>query len=179
MQWHGWRIPVVLLAMLAGLGVFLGAQWLYNKYSYQEPLAGVLKQNPAVASFAVHRREPVLRVAVRLKPVNNLMDTYQGLQKSIRGVLGDKEFKLEIEDDRDSQLNEAYYYSQFAVYEAVARGNYREMADYIAAHAAKVGASARIFLDQDNIYLQMSHGRHYLYQVIPRTAKMPPAVQQS
>jgi len=178
MQWHGWRIPVVLIALLVGLGVFLGAQWLYNRYSYQQPLNDVLRHNPAVASFTINQQEAVLRVTVRLKRVDNLMDAYRKLRRDIAGVLGGRDFRLEIRDDPDDRLQEAYYYSQFALYEAVDRGDYRDCAASIDAYARRAGVKDKIFLDENNIYLQLQDNGHYLYRVIPRrpaAASAPPA----
>lgn len=168
MQWRGWRIPLVILAFVLGLLFLFGAQWLYNKYSYQEPLARVLKADAAVESYTIQKQGAVLNIEVQLKETPDLGTTYRRLRQSIQGVLDARPFTLKLKDNRDEELKKAYYYSQFALYEAQMWGNYREMIRFVEEEAAKVKASVSVSLDQDNIYLHMKHGNHYLYEVIPR-----------
>ena len=168
MPWRKMRIPVVLLALAAGLAVFFGARWLYNKFSLEEPLAGALKANPAVLSFEIEKDQAVTRITVHLAPVPNLKETYHELYRQAQSVLGRQKFTVKIVDNRDENLNRVYYAGQFAVYEAIRRGNYREMVKELETEAAKAGAAAAVFLDQENIYVQLQDKEHYLYEIIPR-----------
>ncbi len=168
MRWYGLRISVILLALLAGLGVFFGVRWLYNKFSLEEPLANVLKANSAVQSFEIERARPVTRIVIALAPTNNLKETYQELSRQVQSVLGNQQFEIKLIDRRDEKLARAFYYSQFAIYEAIKRGNYREMIKFIEDEAAKIGAAATVYLDQENIYVQLEYNGHYLYEIIPR-----------
>jgi len=168
MQWHGLRIPVILLALVAGLVVFFGARWLYNKFSLEEPLAGALKASPAVQSFEIEKGRTAIRIIVHLAPTANLKETYHELYRQAQSVLGRQRFEIKIVDNRDEKLNRVFYSGQFAVYEAIKRGNYREMIKELEAEAAKAGATAAVFLDQENIYVQLQDNEHYLYEIIPR-----------
>ena len=168
MQWHGLRIPVILLALLIGLGVFFGVRWLYNKFSLEEPLAGALKANQDVQSFEIEKGRAVTRITVHLAPTPNLKETYRELHRQVQSVLGRQRFEIKIVDNRDEKLTRLFYAGQFAVYEAIKRGNYREMIKDLEAEAAKYGATAVVFLDQENVYLQLQNQEHYLYEIIPR-----------
>jgi len=169
MPWKGLRIPIILLVLAASLVVFLGARWLFNRFSIEQPLAGFLKSQSYVQTFEIKRDGSTVQISVLLAPVDNLKKTYGELDRGVRNILGGKFYELVLRDKRDVQLNNAFYYSQFAVYEAVMRGNYREMIDYVNKQAAESGAAASVFIDQDRIYLQMRHDKNYLYEVIPRT----------
>jgi hypothetical protein len=168
MTWQGLRIPVVLLATVLALVLFLGSRWIYYKYSYNEPLNQVLKANPAIESFSIDRRKPVIRIVVKLGAVEDIKHTYQNLQNNIQNILGNKPFQIDLQDNRDAPLKKIFYTSQFAIYEAIMQGNFREMAKCIERDASLQKSHATIFIDQNYIYLQMQHGNHYLYEVIPR-----------
>lgn len=168
MRWQGFRVPVVLLVMVLALSLFLGSRWVYYKYNFKEPLVQELKANEAVQSFSIDQHEPVIRIVIKLGAVENLKYTYQNLHKSIQDILGNKPFQIDLQDNRDSQLKKIFYNSQFAIYEAIMRGNFREMAEYMKHEASSLKAHATIFIDQDYIYLQMQHDKHYLYEIIPR-----------
>jgi len=168
MAWRDLRIPVVLLVLLVSLSAFWGVRWLYNRYSIEEPLARYLESSQLVQSFEINRRWQVVRVTVNLAPAENLKDTYREITQGIQAVLDGRPFELQLQDNRDEQLKRAFYYSQFAVYEAITKGNYREMIKDVDQRAKEIGASAYVFLDQDRVYLQMKRNGHYLYEVIPR-----------
>lgn len=168
MPWPGFRIPVVLLATVLALGLFLGSRWIYYKYSYNEPLSQMLKANTAIESFSIDRRKPVIRIMVKLGAVKDIKHTYQNLQNNIQDILGPKPYQIDLQDNRDAPLKKIFYTSQFAIYEAIMQGNFREMAEFIEREASLQKSKATIFVDQNYIYLQIQHGNHYLYEVIPR-----------
>lgn len=167
MQWHGFRVSIVLVSLVLGLGAFMGAQWLFNKYNYEQPLDGVLRKNPAISSYEIDDSKSVVLVRLELKEVENLGQTYRDIEASLKQILGSKQFEIELRDNRDQELEAVYYYGRFAVYEAIARGNYREMEKYISDRAASAGARARVYMDSGAIFVQISNNGHYLYEVIP------------
>ena len=169
MPWRGLKIPIILLVLVASLVVFWGARWLFNRFSIEQPLADFLKSQDYIETFEINRDGSLMQISVLLAPVENLEDTYVELDRGVRNILGGRLYELILRDKRDAQLENAFYYSQFAVYEAVMRGNYREMIDYVNEQAAERSATVSVFIDQDRIYLQMSHDNSYLYEVIPRT----------
>lgn len=169
MQWNGLRVPVVVLALVVGLAAFWGAQWLYNRYNYERPLAKLLGENRDVVSFNINDQGPVLELEVKLGKVENLQEAYSGLYGSVQGVVGRRNFKIILKDDRDATLDGIYYHTRLAAFEALEKGNFLEMEDYISKRAAREGSSARVLLDQERLYIQVAHGSHYLYEIIPRT----------
>ncbi|WP_066635410.1 hypothetical protein [Desulfolucanica intricata] len=166
MKWHGLRIPVILFAFLVGLALFFGCQWLYQKYYYNQPLAAVLSDD-VVQAYKIDDSEEPIKIEVQLS-TTNLMEDYNKIYDNLSGVMGNKAFVLELKDNRDKVLKEVYYNSQYAVYQAVSQGTYQEMASVIHEEAGAVGAEAKVFIDQNNIYVQMQHNGHVLNEIIPR-----------
>jgi len=173
MQWHGLRIHIILLALLVALGIFFGFRWLYDKFSFEEPLAAALKANKAVTAFEIEHNRPV-KILVHLTPTTNLKETYQELYQQAQSVLGNRQFILKLADNRDEKLKRVFYYGQFAVYEAIKRGNYLEMIKFIEEESRKLGVTSSVFIDQNNIYIQLQLDDHYLYEIIPLIEAAPP-----
>ena len=167
MPWRGFRIHVILLSLVVGLSVFFGIRWIYNKFGTDVPLAEALSVHKAVQSYTIDRKRPVVRVVIQLGPTADLKETYRDLFELVRSFLGNRPFELQIKDNRDDKLERAYYYAQFAVYEAIRLGNFREMVRFIEEEAAKEGAKATVSLDQENVYIQLEDNDHYLYEIIP------------
>lgn len=169
MQWNGIKVQVVLLALVVGLAAFWGGQWLYNRFNYERPLAGALGENKDVIAYSINDQGPALEIEVKLRQVDNLQQSYSALYQSVQNIVGSRDFKIIIKDERDKTLESLYYHARLAAYEALERGNFLEMADYITRQSAGEGARARLTVDEDRLYIQISHGDSYLYEVLPRT----------
>lgn len=168
MQWLGLKIPVVIFSLLAGMAFIFGVQWLYQKYSFQEPLIAALKNNKAVEFFQINREDHLYRIDIAVSYDADLMETCKDVYKKLNHIMGRRSFKLVIVDDPDDILNKIWYNSQYAVYQAVVQGNYQNMADVVNREAHTFGAEAKIDIDQENIYLRIKHQGHTLDKVIPR-----------
>ena len=169
MKFHGLRIPVVFLSLVLGLSMFFGCQWLYQKYNYQQPLNTSLSQNKSVLSYKIDDKGEQLQIEVRMS-TPNLMEDYKKLYNKVAAIMGKKPFVLKLTDDRDNELVKAYYNSQYVIYQAISRGTYQEMAAVISKESAALGAESKVFIDRDNIYVQMKHDKHELNEIIPRNS---------
>ncbi|MFZ5596129.1 MAG: hypothetical protein ACOY31_03860 [Bacillota bacterium] len=176
MQWNGLKVTVIVLSLLAGLGILLGGQWLYNRYNYERPLSRLLGENGDVISYSINDRGRVPEIDVRLRKVDNLKESYDLIAGQVKEISGGKEFSIKIQDDRDQTLEGIYYYAGLAAYEAMSRGNYIEMEGYVARRAADEGAQARLYVDRDRVYIEITRGDKYLYEVIPRTDRQGTAI---
>lgn len=169
MVWHGLRIKAILVALGIGLVCLFGGQFLYEKYGYQQALYQALAKQPQVADFAVGTENGQLVVTVRLRAPGNLMLTYQELKRLTGEALGNRPFILRIADNRDAVLEEVFYRSQFVIYQALAQGSFREMEKEVNRYAQAAGAEARIYIDNENLYVTLTRGDHFLATVICRS----------
>lgn len=170
MQWQGLKVPVIILSLLAGLAIIFGAQWLYQKYSFQGPLNTALSGNKAIESYQVSNDNRILRVSITVNYDADLMESYKEVRKELNDTMGKRPFILTLKDSRDDVLKQVWYNSQYAVYQAVAQGSYQDMAAVVNREAQASGAEARINIDQENIFLRLKHQGHTLDEVIPRGA---------
>lgn len=172
MKFFGMRVTVIVVAFLLGLAVLFGGNWLFREYNYLRPLETILENNRYIDSFTVSNQGDTYFIEVMITDTSNLMLNYKELEHDVKNVLGDKTFKLILKDNRSETLSQIFYRSQYAVYEAIAKGNFQEMAEVVQREAKSAGASAEIYIDEDNVYLHLSKDRHYLNAVISRK-KLP------
>ena len=168
MQWQGLKIPIIVFSLLAGLALIFGAQWLYQKYSFQEPLNAKLSQNKSIESFYIKNEGRQLQVHVAIQYDQDLMQSYKEISKELtRTMMGRKSFQIILEDSPDEVLNQVWYNAQYAVYQAVFQGSFQDMALAVNREALSLGAETQINLDQGNIYIRLKHQGHTLDEVIP------------
>ena len=170
MQWKGLKIQIIIFSLLVGIALIFGVQRLYQKYSTEGPLNTVLNSNQSVESYQLSSKGNLLQISIKIRYDANFMQTYKEVQKEIAGVMGRKVFSIVLSDSRDDVLEQVWYQSQYAVYQALSQGSFQEMADVINREAESRGAEAKIYIDQENIYLRLQHQGHTLDEVIPRSA---------
>lgn len=168
MMWYGFRVKLVLISLVIGLVCFFGGQWLYDKYGYQQSLQQALTRQPQVAGFETEDKNGKLMVTIHLRSTGNLMKTYQQLRGAVAEALVNRPFVLQLADKRDRNLEEVFYHSQFAIYQALAQGSFKEMETEIKSNASRSGTEARIYLDNENIYLTLTRGNRFMATVISR-----------
>lgn len=166
MKWQGLNIPIIIVSLLAGVALFFAGQWLYQKYSFNEPLNAALSSNQSIESFSVSSEGNVLQVDVSLKYDADMMLSYKELRKELANSMGKKNYQLNLGDSRDDVLRQVWYNSHYAVYQAAFQGNFQDMAAAVNRESRASGVDAIINIDQENIYLRLKHQGHTLDQVI-------------
>lgn len=168
MQWQGLKIPVIIFALLAGLAVIFGVQFIYEKYSFQNPLQATLSNHEAVESFQVNTENKQTKISLTLKGDADLMQSYNTLLEEIASKMGQRIFYLELLDSDDADLQQVWDNSQFAVYQAIAQGSYQDMADIVKWEAELAGVEAKLSMDQQNVYIRLKKEACILDKVIAR-----------
>lgn len=171
MQIKGIRIYVVLVVVILMLSILIGAQYMYQRYSVEQPLFKLYAKTKLVDNITKIKLEEqgdTVSVTLVLNKTDNLRQAYQDLYRSTGQVLGRDRFQMRLKDTRTRELENVFYRSQFVIYEALVKGSFPQMAGAIEANARVAGAEARIFMDERNIYVAMYKDKNYLYEVIPR-----------
>lgn len=169
MQIKGIRVNVVIVAIVATLAVLLTIQFLYQKYDVEQPLFKLYSQTKLVKRAPkIEQKGNTVNVILDVKKTDNLMTAYQDLNNYTEQVMGGTKFTIQLRDNRSKPLADAYYQSQFIIYEALAKGDFSRMADVIQQNAVKAGANSKVYIDNDNIYVEFLKGSNYLYEIIPR-----------
>ncbi|MEG6521738.1 hypothetical protein [Desulfotomaculum sp. 1211_IL3151] len=170
MQWHGLKVPVIFLTFVIGLALVFGGQWVYQQYNFQQPLNKLLENKELVKDFTIKEDSSQSLIKVELsKDAGNLMMAYQELNQLISEVMGKKEYQIEILSQSDAVLDQVFYESHHVIYQAQVIGNFPEVSQKVEVAAQKQGVEGKVFIDEINIYLQLTKpDGHYLYKIIPR-----------
>lgn len=170
MEIQGVRIPIVVLALAAGLALLLGLQQVYKYSRVDQPLSHFYSTRKEVARVRVDELGNRVVVRVTLGSVANLRETYKGLEEGTRNVLEFYPFELKITDKRDARLVDDFYKLHYILEEGLATGRFTEMSAAFRDAAQGLGLDeARVFVDGDRLYVQLRRGDRYLYELLPRS----------
>ncbi len=170
MRWQGIKVHVVAISMLVALAAFLGAQWLYTSLNFQQPLKKEMENNKQITDYQIKDDAGVYTIVVTLRETDDLRQTYSLINDRVQDIMGKRSFVIELADHRNDRLNDIYNEGQFAIHEAMVKGNFRDMSNSMSQYARANGVESKVYIDNDNIYWQMKDDAYFLYAVIPRRA---------
>jgi hypothetical protein len=168
LQIKGIRIYVVIVTIVVTLCVLLSIQYINQKYNIEQPLFKLYSQTKLVKGVKIENRGTDVNVILDVKKTDNLRQVYKDLTNYTEQIMGTTKFSVELKDNRNKTLENVYYQSQFIIYEALAKGDFSKMATVIEKNARDYGAEAKVFMDEDSIYVEIIKGDNYLYEIIPR-----------
>ncbi len=162
-------ITIILVSAATGFGLFFGANLLLVNRTVTRPLENSIRQVPGITSVRAQDTSGNLRLNVTLGQVEDFHETYSSLTRRILEIVGKREYELNILDNRNPQLEHAYYLMHFDIEEAIATGGFSRMATALEQKSRDLDLSgSRVFVDSKGVYLQIESGPSYLYAVFPR-----------
>ncbi|MCR4403278.1 MAG: hypothetical protein NUW12_10995 [Firmicutes bacterium] len=170
MKLFGLDARKIAAAFFVTLAVLTGGRIAAYHIQVERPLEALLEGRSDVAAWRLVKSDGPTDVEVRvvLRDVRNIQTTLLDLGEDIAGMTRGA-FRLVVEDTRNAELTETYQRMRLAVEEAIARGTFREMAQEIESQAIEAGLDrCGVYVDSQNVYLQLHKGERYLYEVIPR-----------
>lgn len=160
------RIIVITIIVLI---ILLAGQWLYTKYFTEKSLENTLLKNNYVDNVNVTKEVKEFKIQVKLKNIKNIKTVYNDLYETISNHLKNEFFSIEILNKPCKTIEHLYEDKiQFIIYEALCTGHFTEMKDLLSEIQAKYNVDIRVFLDSNNIYLQMQKDKSALYKIIER-----------
>ena len=166
MKNHDFRIAVFAVALLVSLGVFFGGYTLDRELTDRNTRAGLTALGGGPVNL--DRQGKVTVISVEPGQVDNLQETWKSLSEFIERDTAKDNYRIIIQDKRNSHLKEAFDQLQPAVYEAAANNTFVALQHQLAEYLGGKDINYRFYIDNERLYLQMQDGDYYLYQVIER-----------
>lgn len=170
MRRNGFRWEYVAVAAVLTLAVLSLAYYSYENVGIKKPLETALMADPDVVSATLSEQDGTSVVEIALKDVSDLPVTYNRLTAIIKDKIGSTAFKVQLKDQRDATLENAYHSIHFYLEEAAAMGDFGTMNDAATRILDQAGiGDYKITVDGQHIFVQMAAGQSYLYQVLDRS----------
>lgn len=160
---------VALILTVAGL--YIG-QALWQNYSVDLPLDKALKVIDGVQQVtwdSGKNMNDTVNINILLDNTENIKDTYGELSDKIEETLKGRQYQLNISDTRSPELQQVYYDIHFYIEKSIVDGDFPLLDQKAQEKAASAGAEARVYVDRDNIYLQLTKDDFSLYSITART----------
>lgn len=160
------RLVPIALIVIVSLGILFGIWRLYLQFSLINPLVSGINAVPGVLNATVVSENPP-KIRVLLRPNYDLQTAYQAIQSRIDDS-GNSSITFVVAGSSDAVLMPVLESMQPSIQQGEARGEFINMVADAEQQAHHLGATARITMDDHNIYIQIAKGHHDLYLVSPR-----------
>lgn len=172
MNFNGLNIKVIAITLVTVLALLLTGNMLYRQLNIVKPLDEFYSKTTQIQDYKIVNDSNGYTITVNLKGVDNLKDFYAYLEDNTRVLLKNNKFKIEIVNDViDGKLNDVYNKLQFSVYEGIQTGGYITMNKEIETISETAGVFAKVYIDDENIYLKLKNNDEELYYVFLRETK--------
>lgn len=161
-------IRIVIIAAVSLLLLLFG-QWMYNTYSIERALISDLIQKDYIAEANLKKHDKFIELWVELRNVENLKEVYSDLNQTTASHLKGKNYIIKFINEPDKLLEDVYNDKiQYLVYEAIQIGNFTNMKIELDKVKKQTGVDASIYIDKENIYIDLKHQDYFIYEVIGR-----------
>ncbi|MCR6545918.1 hypothetical protein [Dehalobacterium formicoaceticum] len=140
--------------------LLMGGRFLYQNQYMADRFQAKLGDIPGVTEVRIEDRKIILT----MNKVSNIKASFQ----EAANIVGKRDYEIIIKDRPSKELESLVLECEIPLQEGLMRGNFTEMTRVIQEICRNRGIDARIFLDQERIYLSISSENHYLYRIIER-----------
>ncbi|BBB92622.1 MAG TPA: hypothetical protein PKA28_03660 [Methylomusa anaerophila] len=167
-----WLLGVV--TVIVTLALLLGGQFVWNRYAVAKPLDKMFNGIQGVEQVTVDFNDQIksneqVSIQVKLGDIDNLQKVYTEVIKNLEKKGGTQKYDLVIQDDRSPELEDFYYSVHYYIQEAIVTGKFAVMAERIQSQSNSAGVNTQVYVDTDNIYLQMKKNGRAMYVITPRS----------
>lgn len=161
----------VCMAFIITVACLYIVQTVWLSHAIDKPLDKALNDIDGVLSVTVddnHKANDNTTIYVTLSNTTNLQKTYKEINTKIEQTLKAGKYTLEIEDNRSDELEQTYYDMHFYIQKAIVDGDFPLLEAKVQEKADLAGIEAKVYVDGQNIYLQLVKNDVFLYSVVTR-----------
>jgi len=164
------RILPTVSALILTFAVLFGGYQVYKNYELIKPLQEQLSGIHQVLSARIVAGADVPTVVIQLGPVADLQQTYGAIENDVTNALGSP-VAIVLKDRRTPKLAGLFEGMGLTGYQGIAQGDYLGMSRQMTALAHKAGASSRVTMNGQDIFVTLTQGSAYLYAIVPYAGK--------
>ncbi len=159
------KILFTAVIALVTLTLLWQGRTLWSHFALLKPVEQSLAGINGIKEFHWEKNSPAspAKLNITIEQADNLAITYTAVTGILDRTLGADGWQIVIRDHRSPALEQRYWSLQYPIQESIFTGNFTLMATRVQA-----GARGAVYVDNRNIYLQLSRDGAELYAVIPR-----------
>ncbi len=159
------------IAFIITLFILLVGQILWQNHAINKPLEKSLQSIDGVKNIVWNKNSKIVeavQIEVTLGDVTNIQKTYKEIDQKTHEVLGSKPYRIIIKDNRTLELENLYDDINSYVQKAISDGDFPLLAQKTEDIAKQVAVNAKVFVDEQYVYVQLNKEDTSLYMLTLR-----------
>jgi hypothetical protein len=162
------RIGIAVVALAITIAICMGGYHLYMEYGVKKPLTESLLQVYGVQNVEIQDEQEELVITLTLVNDADLKTVFREANRLASLEMEDKKYCIEVADNPSPELSSLYNDLELGLYQGIANSSFIWLTQWINDYTAPHHTEYRIQVDDENLYLMLSKGNHYLARVIKR-----------
>jgi len=159
------------IALVITIAILYTGQALWRNYAVDLPLDKALHSINGVEKVTWDNSNNIndaISIYVTLGNTANIQETYKEIKSKIEQTLKDRQYTLEIKDSRSPELEQVYYDIHYYIQKAIVDGDFPMLEEKAHEKAGLAGAAVKVYVDEQNVYMQLTKNGNSLYDVVAR-----------
>ncbi len=162
------RIGIAVVALAITIAICMGGYHLYMEYGVKKPLTESLLQVYGVQNVEIQDEQEDWVITLTLVNDADLKTVFREANRLASLEMEDKKYCIEVADNPSPELSSLYNDLELGLYQGIANSSFIWLTQWINDYTAPHHTEYRIQVDDENLYLMLSKGNHYLARVIKR-----------
>lgn len=159
------------IALIITIAILYIGQALWRNYAINLPLDKALHGISGVEKITWDNSNNInntMSIYVTLGNTANIQETYKEIKSKIEQTLKGRRYTLEIKDNRSPELEQVYYDIHYYIQKAIVDGDFPMLEKKAREKAGLAGAGVKVYVDEQNVYMQLTKNGNSLYNVVAR-----------
>lgn len=159
------------IALIITIATLYIGQALWQNYTVDSPLDKALHGIGEIEKVAWDNSKninDVISIYITLGNTADIQKTYKEIKSKIEQTLKDRQYTLEIKDNRSPELEQVYYDIHYYIQKAIVDGDFPMLEEKALEKAGLAGAAVKVYVDEQNVYIQLTKSSSSLYSVVAR-----------
>jgi len=161
------------IALTITITVLCLGQAMWRNYAINLPLDKVLHNISGVETVTLDNNGNIndaISIYITLGNTTNIQETYKEIKSKIEQTLKNRQYTLEIKDSRSPDLEQVYYDIHYYIQKALVDGDFPMLEEKAREKAGLAGAGVKVYVDEQNVYMQLAKSGSSLYAVVNRNS---------
>ncbi|GIP53437.1 hypothetical protein [Paenibacillus vini] len=166
------RVGPIIASVAVSATLLFGGWFAYKQWAVESPFENKLNQYEGVKSVQTDITQKQALVKLNLEPGTDFGSLVKQIQNDGRKWIGNRELKLEVQDNASQELNDLWEEALFPIAQAMENKEYTGITNTLDKLREKdSNLSAKAEMDDRNVYITLSDGQASKFIILPRVSQ--------
>lgn len=161
------RAIAAIVSLVVTLVALFGGYFAYQYWALEKPIEAMLKNEPHFHLLELRIEPDRVWIKGNTDAAFSFTTQFPDLNKRVENMVGNRTVNIQLVDNPDSVLNQAWDQMVFGIEEGLVNARYSQIPKSVETVAKSMQIRYGITMDEQFLYVELHRGSHTLYHVLP------------